>query len=96
MTATAVVENAIGTGEISTREDRLHRGRNVTMAFLIQGWGQFLNQAILIVLLLLFNHGQGSPPYSERVAQWTYRLSFVVPAIGTLWLLCKYCLILFL
>lgn len=86
MTATAAMENATGAGKISTRDDRLHRGRKVTMAFLMQGWGQFFNQAILIVLLLVFHHGQGSPPYSERVAQWTYRVSFAIPAVGTLWL----------
>ncbi|KUJ18583.1 putative inorganic phosphate transporter C8E4.01c [Mollisia scopiformis] len=86
MTATAAMENATGAGKISTREDRLHRGRKVTMAFLMQGWGQFFNQIILILLLLIFHHGQGSPPYSERVAQWTYRVSFAIPAVGTLWL----------
>ncbi|PMD18559.1 putative inorganic phosphate transporter C8E4.01c [Hyaloscypha hepaticicola] len=86
MTATAAMENATGAGKISTRDDRLHRGRKVTMAFLMQGWGQFFNQAILIVLLLVFHHGQGGPPYSERVAQWTYRVSFAIPAVGTLWL----------
>jgi hypothetical protein len=90
MTATAAMENATGAGKISTREDRLHRGRKVTMAFLMQGWGQFFNQTILIVLLLIFHHGQGGPPYSERVAQWTYRVSFAIPAVGTLWLVCKY------
>jgi len=93
MTATAAMENATGAGKISTRDDRLHRGRKVTMAFLMQGWGQFFNQAILIVLLLVFHHGQGSPPYSERVAQWTYRVSFAIPAVGTLWLVCRYSLI---
>jgi hypothetical protein len=88
MTATAVLENATGIGMISTRDDRLHRGRRMVMAFLTQGWGQFLNQAILIALLLIFNHGQGSPPYSEKAAQLTYRVSFAIPAIGTLWLAC--------
>src|ERR1700712_4840403 len=90
MTATAAMENATGAGTISTREDRLHRGRKVTMAFLMQGWGQFFNQVILIVLLLVFHHGQGGPPYSERVAQWTFRVSFAIPAVGTLWLVCEY------
>jgi hypothetical protein len=86
MTATAAMENATGAGKVSTREDRLHRGRKVTMAFLMQGWGQFFNQIILILLLLIFHHGQGSPPYSEVVAQWTFRVSFAIPAVGTLWL----------
>jgi hypothetical protein len=64
----------------------LHRGRNVTMAFLMQGWGQFVNQVLLILLLLIFNHGQGAPPYNVTLAQWTFRVSFAIPAVGTLWL----------
>ena len=81
------MENAVGSGKISTREDRLHRGRKVTSAFLMQGWGQFLNQVILIILLIIFNSGSGNPPYDKLVVQWTYRMSFVIPAIGTLWLI---------
>lgn len=86
MTATSGMENAVGSGKVSTKEDRLHRGRKVTSAFLMQGWGQFLNQVILILLLLIFHHGSGNPPYSEVAAQWTYRVSFAIPAVGTLWL----------
>ena len=86
MTATSGMENAVGSGKVSTREDRLHRGRNVTGAFLMQGWGQLLNQALLCVLLLMFHHGSGKPPYSEVAAQWTFRVSFAIPALGTLWL----------
>ncbi|KAH8691293.1 putative MFS phosphate transporter [Talaromyces proteolyticus] len=86
MTATSGMENAVGSGRVSTREDRLHRGRKVTSAFLMQGWGQFLNQSLLILLLLIFHHGSGSPPYSQVAAQWTYRVSFAIPAVGTLWL----------
>jgi hypothetical protein len=86
MTATSGMENAVGSGKISTRDDRLHRGRKVTSAFLMQGWGQWFNQVILILLLLIFNSGSGNPPYSKRMTQWTYRMSFVIPAIGTLWL----------
>jgi hypothetical protein len=85
MTATAAMENAAGAGRVSTKEDRLHRGRNVTSAFLMQGWGQFWNQVILILLVLIFNHS-GSPPYSASVVQWTFRVSFAIPALGTLWL----------
>jgi len=85
MTATSGMENAVGSGKISTKEDRLHRGRKVTGAFLMQGWGQFFNQVILILLLLIF-HGGGNPPYSAVVAQWTFRVSFAIPAVGTLWL----------
>ncbi|KAK4560823.1 hypothetical protein LTR86_005403 [Recurvomyces mirabilis] len=86
MTATSGMENAVGSGKISTRDDRLHRGRKVTSAFLMQGWGQFLNQVILIILLLIFHSGKSGPPYDRLVAQWTYRVSFAIPAVGTLWL----------
>lgn len=86
MTATSGMENAVGSGKVSTKEDRLHRGRKVTSAFLMQGWGQFFNQVILIIALLCFHHGSGNPPYSEVAAQWTYRISFAIPAVGTLWL----------
>ncbi|KAF4485671.1 inorganic phosphate permease [Fusarium agapanthi] len=87
ITATSSLEGISSGGRISTREDRLHRGRRVTTAFLMQGWGQFVNQVILIVLLAIFNNGKSSPPYSESAAQYTFRLSFAFPAIGTLWLL---------
>ena len=86
MTATSGMENAVGSGKVSTREDRLHRGRKVTSAFLMQGWGQLLNQVILILALLIFHHGSGNPPYSDVSVQWTYRISFAIPAAGTLWL----------
>jgi hypothetical protein len=86
ITATSSLENAVTAGKLSTREDRLHRGRRVTMAFLMQGWGQFVNQVLLIVLLVIFNSGSGSPPYTAKAAQYTFRLSFAIPAIGTLWL----------
>ena len=86
MTATSGMENAVGSGKVSTSDDRLHRGRKVTSAFLMQGWGQFFNQALLILLLLIFHHGSGEPPYSKVAAQWTYRVSFAIPALGTLWL----------
>jgi hypothetical protein len=87
ITATSSLEGVSSGGRISTREDRLHRGRRVTTAFLMQGWGQFVNQVILIVLLAIFNNGKTSPPYSASAAQYTFRLSFAFPAIGTLWLL---------
>lgn len=87
ITATSSLEGVSSGGRISTREDRLHRGRRVTTAFLMQGWGQFVNQVILIALLAIFNNGKSSPPYSASAAQYTFRLSFAFPAIGTLWLL---------
>ena len=86
MTATSGMENAVGAGKVSTKEDRLHRGRKVTSAFLMQGWGQFFNQVLLIILLLIFHHGSGHAPYSKVAAQWTYRVSFAIPAVLTLWL----------
>lgn len=52
----------------------------------MQGWGQFFNQVILILLLLMFHHGSGNPPYSQVAVQWTFRVSFAIPAVGTLWL----------
>ncbi|KAK4660317.1 hypothetical protein QC762_117920 [Podospora pseudocomata] len=86
ITATSSMENAVSAGKLSTREDRLHRGRKVTMAFLMQGWGQFFNQALLIILLLIFHHGDGNPPYGTTTTQWLWRVSFAIPAVGTLWL----------
>lgn len=86
MTATSGMENAVGSGKVSTKDDRLHRGRKVTSAFLMQGWGQFFNQVILILCLLIFHHGSGNPPYSKVAVQWTFRVSFAIPAVGTLWL----------
>lgn len=86
MTATSSMEGAVGAGKVSTREDRLHRGRKVTTAFLMQGWGQLANQVLLILLLLIFQHGDGNPPYGTRSTQVVFRLSFAIPAVGTLWL----------
>lgn len=86
MTATSGMENGVGSGNPTGKEDRSHRGRKVTSAFLMQGWGQFFNQVILIGLLLVFNHASGNPPYSKAAAQWTYRVSFAIPAVGTSWL----------
>ena len=41
---------------------------------------------MLIVLLLIFHHGSGNPPYSAVAAQWTFRVSFGIMAAMTLWL----------
>jgi MFS family permease len=86
MTATAAMENFMASGRISTKEDRLHRGRNVTLAFLMQGWGQLFNQLVLILLLVIFNGGNGHGPYETRVAHYVFRMSFGVAAVATLWL----------
>src|SRR5579862_578493 len=66
--------------------DKLHRGRNVLLAFLMQGWGQLANQVVLLVCLLAF-HGGGSPPYGEVSAQWTFRVSFAVVGVVVLWMI---------
>ena len=80
------MESAKRSGVSEMREDRLHRGRKVTLAFLMQGWGQFINQVILVILLLAFNGGEGGPPYSVTATHWIFRLSFAIPALGTFWL----------
>ncbi|KAF3912432.1 hypothetical protein ABW20_dc0101883 [Dactylellina cionopaga] len=82
MTATQSMENSSGTGVVSSKEDRLHRGRSVTSAFLMQGWGQFWNVVILMLVLFIAN-GTGTPPYSEKAVQIAFRVSFAIPAIGT-------------
>jgi len=46
----------------------------------MQGWGQVVNQVVLIVLLLVF-HGGGNPPFSETSTQWTFRVSFAFIAV---------------
>jgi MFS family permease len=38
MTATSGMENAVGSGKVSTREDRLHRGRKVTSVSFSTGY----------------------------------------------------------
>ncbi|KAH7359193.1 major facilitator superfamily domain-containing protein [Plectosphaerella cucumerina] len=89
ITATSSMESAVARDRQSTRDDRLHRGRRVTSAFLMQGWGQLANQIVLLILLVIFNRHAGppgDPPYSVSAAQFTFRLSFALPAIGTLWL----------
>jgi MFS family permease len=73
MTSTTAMEGVHGHN--SSRNDKLHRGRSVLLAFLMQGWGQLLNQGVLILLLLIFHSG-GNPPYSKTSAQYTFRVSF--------------------
>lgn len=86
MTATSGMERT-KFSRYEKQQDRLHRGRRVVSAFSMQGWGQFFNQVILIICLLIFHHGSGNPPYSKVAVQWTFRVSFAIPAVGTLWLL---------
>ncbi|KAF2093072.1 MFS general substrate transporter [Rhizodiscina lignyota] len=73
MTSITAMEGVRGQG--TTRADKLHRGRTVTLSFLMQGWGQVINQVVLILCMLVF-HGGGNPPYSKLATQWTFRVSF--------------------
>lgn len=84
MTSTSAIEGIHGQG--TSRDDKLHRGRNVLLAFLMQGWGQPINQAVLIVLLLLFHSG-ANPPYGKTAAQYTFRVSFAFIAVFLLGLI---------
>ncbi|KAF8326873.1 major facilitator superfamily domain-containing protein [Cantharellus anzutake] len=81
MTSTSTMEGSSS----ATSGDRLHRGRNVVLPFLMQGWGQLFNQTILILLLLMF-HSQAGPPYTETSAQYIYRVSFAAILPFTLYL----------
>lgn len=84
MTSTRAMEGS-GDRYATSTGDRMHRGRNVLLAFLMQGWGQFFNQVILILLLLVF-HNSLKPPFSSTSIQWTFRLSFAIIAVLTLFL----------
>ena len=53
----------------------------------MQGWGQLVNQTVLVVFLLIFNGSHGNPPYSEAATQWTYRLSFAFILFFTVYML---------
>ncbi|KAI5475473.1 MFS phosphate transporter [Pseudohyphozyma bogoriensis] len=88
MTSTRTLETGAA-GPAGTRDDRLHRGRNVVLAFLMQGWGQVFNQVILMVLLLIFSSGKQNPPaggFTPLSVQLTYRVSFGLVGILHLWL----------
>ena len=73
-------------GATTSRNDRLHRGRSVALAFLMQGWGQLGNQLVLIVVMLVFNHSI-NPGYGKTAAQATFRISFGFAAICLLFFL---------
>lgn len=83
MTSTRAMEASVGAG--AGASDRMHRGRKVALAFTMQGWGQFINQAVLIILLLIF-HNTLSSPFSKTSVQWTFRVSFGIIIIPTLYL----------
>ncbi|GAA5921234.1 hypothetical protein JCM1841_001646 [Sporobolomyces salmonicolor] len=86
MTSTKSLETAEN-GPAALRDDRLHRGRNVVGAFLMQGWGQVFNQSILLLCLIIFHSGDPHPPFSPRSAQATYRVQFGFAVIIHIWLL---------
>jgi len=69
----------------TSSDDRMHRGRNVLLAFLMQGWGQFFNQVILILLVLIFNNTLRTP-IKPTATQYSFRLSFAFIAAVTLYL----------
>lgn len=68
-----------------SKADVLHRGRNVALAFTMQGWGQLANLGVLMVGLLAFN-SKGSGPYSHGAAGATYRFSFGCIAVLIAWM----------
>jgi MFS family permease len=84
MTSTRAMEGS-GTGFAASTGDRMHRGRKVALAFTMQGWGQLLNQGILLICLLIF-HGSLDAPFSKVSTQYTFRVSFGVIILPTLYL----------
>ncbi|BGP02553.1 hypothetical protein NBRC10513v2_006203 [Rhodotorula toruloides] len=85
MTGTRALETKVY-GPEGTRDDRLHRGRNVVGSFLMQGWGQVFNQCILLICLMIFHSGDTNPPFSPKTAQATYRVQFGLGILLHLWL----------
>ncbi|CAO1628156.1 unnamed protein product [Jaminaea pallidilutea] len=83
MTSTRAMEASSGAG--AGAGDRMHRGRKVALAFLMQGWGQLANQVVLI-LALLVTHNTLNPPFNVVSAQWTFRIQFGIIILPTLYL----------
>lgn len=83
MTSTRAMEASSGAG--AGAGDRMHRGRKVALAFLMQGWGQLANQVVLI-LCLLVTHNSLSGVFSKTSVQWTFRLQFGIIILPTLYL----------
>lgn len=83
MTSTRAMESSSGVG--AGASDRMHRGRKVALAFLMQGWGQLANQVVLI-LCLLVTHNTLNPPFNLVSAQWTFRIQFGIIILPTLYL----------
>lgn len=74
MTSTTSMEKHQG------RADRLHRGRSVLLAFLMQGWGQLANQLALLFVLYLCNQTL-MKPYGEASTQATFRIAFAIAVL---------------
>jgi len=72
--------------EPGSREDKLHRGRTVVLAFTMQGWGQFVNIGVLLLSVLVFN-GHAGPPYDRVNAGTIWRFSFGFILLFIIWLL---------
>lgn len=51
------------------------------------GWGQVVNQSILLICLLIFSGGQYTGTYSPAATQATYRVQFGFAVILHVWLL---------
>jgi len=76
MTSTTAMEGK------KDKDDRTHRGRSVCLAFLMQGWGQLVNQLALILIMLVFNQTHSlKPPYGEIATQITFRVTFAFAAV---------------
>ncbi|KAL3162223.1 hypothetical protein ABBQ32_009926 [Trebouxia sp. C0010 RCD-2024] len=78
MTSTRATEESEQTRQYAQR----HRGRKVMLAYTMQGWGQFINLSVLLLLLNIFNH-HGHGPYSGASAGATWRVSFgiLIPVV---------------
>lgn len=78
MTSTRATEESEENRQYAQR----HRGRKVMLAYTMQGWGQFINLSVLLLLLNIFNH-HGQAPYHRGPAGATWRVSFgiLIPVV---------------
>lgn len=78
MTSTRATEES----EEDRQYAQKHRGRKVMLAYTMQGWGQFINLSVLLLLLNIFNH-HGHAPYGKGSAGATWRVSFgiLIPVV---------------
>jgi hypothetical protein len=68
MTATLSMESASGSN--ATAGDRLKRGRRTVGAFLMQGWGQFLNQSVFRAFVYMWANSK-----AEAFSLFSYSFS---------------------